>query len=300
MFFHRLILLTLLLTPLARGEFPTTHPYQPIEYHHELRADPIQSIYIITVDLTDPRVSIRVAPGGADPDGAGPWQTTLLPVRDIAAREHFDIAVNASFFAINRSNIAEEKAEASGKAATTLSSKNIGYVAGDWARSIGWTMSDGKLLSTTSNNWPIFYISADGVAKIDQPEKIPTDVRQIVAGNCLLLKNGQPAGPFTGAMAVRHPRTAIGLNRDNTKLILLTVDGRRPLSAWGMTAAEMVDEFQKLNCWTAMNLDGGGSTTLIMRDPQTSELKVLNNPSDNRQRPVSDAIGITIHADNAK
>jgi exopolysaccharide biosynthesis protein len=96
-------------------------------------------------------------------------------------------------------------------------------------------------------------------------------------------------------MNVRHPRTAIGLNRDATTLTILTVDGRRPLSAWGMTGPELAAEFQKLNCWTALNLDGGGSTTLVMRDPQSNELKVLNNPSDNRERPVGNAIGITIH-----
>jgi exopolysaccharide biosynthesis protein len=295
-----ILLLTLLCAPLSRAEFPTTNPYQAIEYHHELLANPVESIYIVTVDLTDPRVSIRISPAGPDPDGPGPWETTLMPVRDIAAREHFDIAINASFFAVNRSNLAEEKAETSGIAATTLPSQKIGYIAGAWAKDIGWSMTDGKLWSSPSNNWPIFYITADNAAKIDQPEKIPSDARQIVAGNCLLLKNGQPAAPFAGAMAVRHPRTAIGLNRAGTKLVLLTIDGRRPLSAWGMTGPELADEMQKLNCWTALNLDGGGSTTLIMRDPQTSELKLLNQPSDNRERPVGDAIGITIRADGAK
>ena len=282
------------LCSVAHADFPTTHPYQPIEFHHELRVNPIESIYIVTIDLTDPRVSIRLSPAGADPDGPGPWETTLMPVNDIAAREHFDIAINASFFSINRSNIAEEKAETSGKPATSLPAHQIGYVAGAWAKNVGSTMTDGKLWPSPSNGWPILCINADRAATICDSTATPSNARQIVAGNCYILKDGQSAGHFTGPMQVRHPRTVVGLNRDATKLIILTVDGRHSLTAWGMTGQELADEMQKQNCWTAINLDGGGSTTLIMRDPQSNELKLLNKPSDNRERPVSDAIGIRI------
>src|SRR5262245_20180161 len=97
------------------AEFPTTRPYPGVTYVHEMHDDPPQSVYVVTLDLADPNVSVRVAPGGADPDGDGQWQTTLMTVRDIAQREHFDIAVNASFFAVTRpggaGEIAEEKAE---------------------------------------------------------------------------------------------------------------------------------------------------------------------------------------------
>src|SRR5436190_9852851 len=95
----------------ARGEFPTSQPYPGITYAHEARTDPPQSVFVVTVDLADPNVSVRVAPGGDDPDGPGEWQTTLMPVRDIAQREGFDVAVNASYFAITRPKGAGDIAE---------------------------------------------------------------------------------------------------------------------------------------------------------------------------------------------
>src|SRR5439155_17799684 len=122
--------LTLSAGALSRGEFPASGPYPGVSYSHETRADPPQSIYVVTVDLNDPKVQVHVAPAGSDPDGAEEWQTTLMPVRDIAAREGFDIAVNASYFAIARpkdaGEIAEEKAERSGPSASAPTT-NVGY-----------------------------------------------------------------------------------------------------------------------------------------------------------------------------
>src|SRR5438067_1626397 len=93
-------LLVFLVALAARGEFPTTQPYPAVTYAREVRADPPQSIYVIIIDLSDPKVRVRVAPGGPDPDGPGEWQTTLQTVRTVAEREHFDVAVNASYFQI--------------------------------------------------------------------------------------------------------------------------------------------------------------------------------------------------------
>src|SRR3954451_1131765 len=82
----------------ARAEFPTSQPYPGVTYGFEQRAEPAQKLYIVQIDLTNPDVSVRVAPAGPDPDGEGEWQTVLLPPSKIAAREGFDICVNASFF----------------------------------------------------------------------------------------------------------------------------------------------------------------------------------------------------------
>src|SRR6267142_2977670 len=49
---------------IARGEFPPSQPYPGITYAHETRTDPPQSVFVVTVDLSDSNVSVRVAPGG--------------------------------------------------------------------------------------------------------------------------------------------------------------------------------------------------------------------------------------------
>jgi hypothetical protein len=80
-----------------------------------------------------------------------------------------------------------------------------------------------------------------------------------------------------------QPRTLAGWN--DRFLYLVTVDGRRPGHSEGMTFPEMA-EFMKetLGCRDAVNLDGGGSTTMVV------EGRVVNQPSDGEERPVSNAI----------
>ncbi len=81
----------------------------------------------------------------------------------------------------------------------------------------------------------------------------------------------------------RHPRTAIGWRADG-KMVLLTVDGRQKLSV-GMTMNELASLMLELGCVEAMNLDGGGSTAMVVKN------KIVNSPSDaTGERAVSDAL----------
>lgn len=80
----------------------------------------------------------------------------------------------------------------------------------------------------------------------------------------------------TSFTRARHPRTAIGIKSDG-KIILLTVDGRQENSA-GMSLHELTSTMRWLGCVSAINLDGGGSTTLWVADKG-----VINYPSDNKK-----------------
>jgi hypothetical protein len=82
----------------------------------------------------------------------------------------------------------------------------------------------------------------------------------------------------------RHPRTAVGTLADG-RILLATVDGRRPPLSVGMTLSELARLMIEVGAIDAINLDGGGSTTMVV------EGKVVNTPSDAAgERPVSDAI----------
>jgi exopolysaccharide biosynthesis protein len=288
----------LLLVGIARAEFPTSQPYRAVAYEHEMRKGLYMSLFVVTVDLSDPNVSVRVVPGGPDPDGPGEWQTTLMPVKQIAEREKFDVAINASFFAITRPTstpIPEEVAEKSGRPVATQPAQQGGYRQGVWSKVLGVTMTDGRLWTDSTNqNWPVVWIDAERRVRIGLAHQPPRNARQIVAGNCYVLREGKLPGAYGGAMAVRHPRTVVGVSKDGTKLVLLTVDGRRPGVSLGMTGEDLTAEMQRLGCWDAINLDGGGSTTLVMRDPDSGEYKVINQPSDGRERPVANVVGISV------
>jgi hypothetical protein len=81
----------------------------------------------------------------------------------------------------------------------------------------------------------------------------------------------------------RHPRTLAGVTRSGT-LILATVDGRKPGVTVGASLPEAAELMRWLGARDAMNLDGGGSSTMVLKN------KVLNDPSDGTERPVGDAV----------
>ncbi|MGH7595895.1 MAG: prolyl oligopeptidase family serine peptidase [bacterium] len=80
-------------------------------------------------------------------------------------------------------------------------------------------------------------------------------------------------GTFPRFSANRHPRSGVGFSADSTKLYLLAVDGRQEASA-GMSLVEFADLMISLGIYQGLNLDGGGSTTLVING------KIVNSPSD--------------------
>jgi hypothetical protein len=264
--------------PRANAIATTTAAPSPASYKRDLRHDPNESIHIVTIDLSDPRVQVNVSRGGADPDGDGPWTTTLLPVREIAERERFDIAVNGDFFSVTT-----EK----------LPGMGAGFVRGKWANPAGPAESDGKLWKPAPSTRPALLIGnrKAGVANVDPKKPFPDWVTQAIGGNVILVRDGKPVNH---ADTARHPRTVAGVDRDGTHQFLLVVDGRQKDHSIGMTYAELSREMLAAGAWNAVNLDGGGSTTLVMRDPQSKKLKVINSPSDGKERAVADVVGVKI------
>ena len=113
-------------------------------------------------------------------------------------------------------------------------------------------------------------------------------VEQAVSGKPWLLKNGERfldlanEGVSASFSSYRNPRTAVGLTADG-KVILVTVDGRQSISR-GISLPDLSDVMKRLGAVNAVNLDGGGSTTLSYRGI------VINSPSGGPQRPVPNAL----------
>lgn len=103
--------------------------------------------------------------------------------------------------------------------------------------------------------------------------------------------NAAANGVSEGAVRSRAPRTVAGVRADGT-LLLVVFDGRRPGVSEGVTLPEAAGVLLSLGAVDAMNLDGGGSSTMVVRD------RVRNSPSDpgrtddRRQRKVSNAIAV--------
>ena len=278
----------LLLIPFASAcsttpEAPPTA--SPVSYQHIIRRHPNLSLHVVRINLNDPRVSLRVSRAGADPDGPGPWLTTLLPTSEIAERDHYDIAINGDFF------ITQDTRDIEGK--------KTGYLRGKPAAPLGAAMTDGQLWHRSATNRPYFEITGEKVALLGElgpSDPVDPGARQMIGGGQIILRDGKRVTSAAKSAGVRHPRTAIGLDETGTQLTFLIVDGRQPKLSIGMKLPELSAEMLRLGCDSALNLDGGGSTTLVFRNPLTRRLVVVNSPSDTRERAVADVLGVTVKA----
>jgi hypothetical protein len=277
---------------------PASHPFPGITYFEETTSDPPLHSYWLKVDLTNKAIHFRVCPGGARPGGAGQWETVLNPVSTIARRYGLDIAINGSLFAP--------------KGAETIFGHRLPYFVGNWAMAGGWTVTDGTAWSSPpfSEGIPTLVIRRDGKVSIDFLTAPPKDAWQAVSGNWLL-RDGHISGSDDGLAA----RTAVGLDASNQTMIIYICDGRRRNDSVGLSMAHTAQKMIDLGCRNAINLDSGGSTTLVMRHGGTYSL--LNRPSDaiaglaeivgcdvpipwSMERPVANALGITVDENSAR
>ncbi|HEY0658298.1 MAG TPA: phosphodiester glycosidase family protein [Pyrinomonadaceae bacterium] len=127
----------------------------------------------------------------------------------------------------------------------------------------------------------------------DERLKIAKDFlyyKNIVSGVPQLIKNGkieitwEQEKSSKAFVETRHPRTAVAKLKDG-KFLMVTVDGRQPGVSVGMNLNELAEMLLEFGATDAMNLDGGGSTTMFLGG------KIVNQPSDKEgERKVSDAI----------
>ncbi|WP_243056673.1 phosphodiester glycosidase family protein [Nocardioides sp. SR21] len=108
-----------------------------------------------------------------------------------------------------------------------------------------------------------------------------------ISGNRFLVNDGIIRAIDDSEM---HPRTAIGIDSDTGEVLLLVVDGRSSRSR-GYTMVELANLMVDLGADEAVNLDGGGSSTMVGR--RGTRTKVLNQPSDGFLRSVANAIEVT-------
>ena len=106
-------------------------------------------------------------------------------------------------------------------------------------------------------------------------------VNVAIGGGPALLRDGKPM-QWTGLFKFRHPRTALGWNKEH--FFLVEVDGRQANISIGMTFPELAGYMAKIGCEQAMNLDGGGSATLWAFG------MVKNSPSEGEERPAPNAL----------
>jgi hypothetical protein len=292
----------------AHADVPAT---SELPYHLERfnLPGPIAGV-MVKVNLADPRVNVKVAMAdNHDPDGDGPCVGQLDTPSSAARRYDFAITLNASFF--------------SAPATKDVLGQKIRYFVGNCTIPVGWHFSDGKQLSKPGNPKmrATMIVHDDGkISMLDNVTELPKNTRYAVSGNAMVLKNGEAIAAEKSA--VRHPRSAVGLSKDGKTLILVAIDGRQATLAFdfgervepgeekyngysrGATYNELGTLMKSFGAANAVNLDGGGSTALVVKDSRTGVFSVANQPSElstfkfpvRVERPVADVIGISIEA----
>ncbi len=117
-------------------------------------------------------------------------------------------------------------------------------------------------------------------------------LQELVGGFPQIVKNGSnyalqgytEEGGNSSFATAYHPRTAIGYNADKTKLFFFAMDGRQDGLSRGMSLPELADFMIDQGVYEGLNLDGGGSTTIVVNGT------IRNSPSDGHERPVSNAL----------
>ncbi len=164
---------------------------------------------------------------------------------------------------------------------------------GDRARVAGQAISNGYGYSQPRSGWPVVCFSASNRAQIVASGKCPKGTVQAVAGDSMLVAQGKPVGVGLSPKEVPYARTAVAIDPKGEKLWLIAIDGKQPLYSEGVTMSELTKIVMELGAHTALNLDGGGSTTLVTATPSAPTL--LNVPIQAklpmRERPVANHLG---------
>jgi exopolysaccharide biosynthesis protein len=149
---------------------------------------------------------------------------------------------------------------------------------------------------------PVLAIDSSGSARInlfslEHGVLRPFHPVQAVGGRPVLVRDSAIAAEVDtfGSAGFRgpNPRTAAGISRDGRGLILAVIDGRTAHDA-GMTLRQTAELMLALGARDAINLDGGGSTTMVIADPDSAgRLRIVNHPSDRGgERAVGDGLAV--------
>lgn len=160
----------------------------------------------------------------------------------------------------------------------------------------GLCIKDGVFISGTGER-PWFGITNDGNAVMGTSAEYANYKDKLftaVGGSHIILKNGGTDNLSIGTefSDTRHPRTAAGVTSDGT-VVLIVVDGRQPEISNGASLADLAYIMSTLDCVNAINLDGGGSSTFILKN-EKGELVTENSPSAGSLRAVANGLMIVL------
>lgn len=234
--------------------------------------------WFAAVDLTDPAVRVETLVRAADNTNA----TQLVSPEAWIVDSELRLIVNANYFGIRPDGTA------------TI---------------VGLCIADGKVINQARSYGsvadPAVVFTRDGFAHVGTlGAEALSHAASAIAGvggsvnsdvpGTLLVDDGVNLGNTSRVQPMaRHPRTALGVSRDGGALLIAVIDGRQEDWSVGVTLPELAELLIERGAWDAVNLDGGGSSAMLLRTGDEIE---SNRPSDGggRFRPVAVSLGIRV------
>jgi exopolysaccharide biosynthesis protein len=284
----RILVLWLAAAGLWAADTVTT-PFRGVTHIYRTETAPRElHIHIVKIDLAAPGVRFKLTPP------SGPRETVRQTTLEYLRQEHAQVAVNAHFFTPYPSPEMES-----------------------WL--VGYAASEGKVYSDFERPEQSYAIMADApaialdrtnhAAVVRAGRRPEIEVWTAVSGSAQIVTAGVKTIPRyrEGELTAGGPggysdakswydavraRTAIGLTRDARTLVLFTVDERG--GSGGMTVGEVAEMLIRDGVYDALNLDGGGSTSLAMQDPASGDASFVNMPTDPKGRAVASSLAVLI------
>jgi hypothetical protein len=251
----------------------TVQLFQGVLYVRQTRTTPRPlMIHIVEIDLQSSGIDFLVTPGDSTKGLEVPARTTSAFLEEFKVQ----VAINGSFSKPFR-------------AGTFL--WDYYPHSGDPVDVTGLAISNSEMYSDDyERKYPVICITA-AYAEISH-SGCSERTTQALAGNRIIVEDGKPI--IQDSAGALHPRTAVAVGKARETLWLIVVDGRQRNYSEGVTLEELADIAIELGADRALNLDGGGSSTLVVA--RGREAKMLNAPIHTRvpmrERPVANHLGI--------
>lgn len=216
----------------------------------EARAPRLMRGQAVRIDLTAPGIDFLATP----PMDGRSDVTAGLKTSSFLAKYRCQVAINGSSFAPVRAEEGKEQ---------TID---------------GLHVSRGQVVSRGNGKYDALLLSRKNRAWLASPPFDLADVHNAVGGFQIVLRKGQvPERMPDYNRGLVHPRTAAGVSGDGRSLYLLVIDGRQEEWSLGASIQEMGLWLKALGASEGINLDGGGTTTLVIADAE-GKPRALNRP----------------------
>jgi len=232
-------------------------------------------INMVEIDPSAPGLSFTSTP----PNGDAPGQFTRQTTSSFVESTGSSVGINADFFSV----------EENGAPIPDLG-----------ANVIGLAMHQGNVVSQPNpNHDDSFVVRADQSGFIQNGPTVPTDGFHAVSGNQRIVTSGVETAPEDTFTTTPNPRTAVGVDNDTGNIWFTVVDGRQENFSEGLRTDELGDLMIAWGIDDAINLDGGGSSTLVFADAAGGAARTVNSPSDGatpqtpgNERAVANHLGL--------